>query len=128
MNPAGIDTSTLLTMLGLIAAVWSIVPSTARLSFRLSLSWLDWLVIWAVLLIIHGLFFQPVLTALGFPTFGPWLWGFDKSATQYLLFLLLATFVYLHILKECFDEQDHVLRAHLRRFKADLDAALEAAL
>ncbi|WP_313054390.1 hypothetical protein [Pseudomonas lopnurensis] len=94
MNPAGIDTSTLLTMLGLIAAVWSIVPSTARLSFRLSLSWLDWLVIWAVLLIIHGLFFQPVLTELGFPTFGPWLWGFDKSATQYLLFLLLATFVY----------------------------------
>jgi len=40
--------------------------------------------------------------------------------------LLLAG--YLHILKECFDEQDHVLRAHLRRFKADLDAALEAAL
>lgn len=25
MNPAGIDTSALLTMLGLIAAVWSIV-------------------------------------------------------------------------------------------------------
>jgi len=94
MNSAGIDTSTLLTMLGLIAAVWSIVPSSTRLSFRLSLSWFDWLVIWAVLLIIHGLFFQPILTALGFPTFGPWLWGFDKSATQYLLFILLVTFVY----------------------------------
>ncbi|MBT2298217.1 hypothetical protein [Pseudomonas fluorescens] len=94
MNPAGIDTSALLTMLGLIAAVWAVVPSTARLSFRLSLHWFDWLVIWAALLIIHGLFFQPVLTSLGFPTFGPWLWGFDKSATQYLLFLLLAAFVY----------------------------------
>lgn len=94
MNPAGIDTSALLTMLGLIAAVWAVVPSTARLSFRLSLSWFDWLVIWAVLLIIHGLFFEPVLTTLGFPTFGPWLWGFDKSATQYLLFMLLAAFIY----------------------------------
>lgn len=94
MNPAGIDTSALLTMLGLIAAVWAVVPSTARLSFRLSLNWFDWVVIWAVLLIIHGFFFEPVFTALGFPTFGPWLWGFDKSATQYLLFLLLATFVY----------------------------------
>lgn len=94
MNPAGIDTSALLTMLGLIAAVWAIVPSTARLSFRLSLNWFDWLVIWAALLIIHGFFFEPVLIALGFPTFGPWLWGFDKSATQYLLFLLLAAFVY----------------------------------
>jgi hypothetical protein len=94
MNPAGIDTSALLTMLGLIAAVWALVPSTARLSFRLSLSWFDWLVIWAALLIIHGFFFEPVLTTLGFPNFGPWLWGFDKSATQYLLFLLLAAFVY----------------------------------
>lgn len=94
MNPAGIDTSALLTMLGLIAAVWALVPSTSRLSFRLSLSWFDWLVIWAALLIIHGFFFEPVLTTLGFPTFGPWLWGFDKSAIQYLLFLLLATFVY----------------------------------
>lgn len=94
MNPAGIDTSALLTMLGLIAAVWAIVPSTARLSFRLSLSWFDWLAIWSVLLIINGLFFQSVLTALGFPTLGPWLWGVDKSATQYLLFLFLAGFVY----------------------------------
>lgn len=94
MNPAGIDTSALLTMLGLIAAVWAVVPSTARLSFRLSLNLFDWLVIWTALIIIHGFFFEPVLTTLGFPTFGPWLWGFDKSATQYLLFLLLATFVY----------------------------------
>lgn len=94
MNPAGIDTSALLTMLGLIAAVWALVPSTARLSFRLSLNTFDWFVIWTALLIIHGLFFEPVLFSLGFPILGPWLWGFDKSATQYLLFLLLATFVY----------------------------------
>ena len=72
MNPAGIDTSALLTMLGLIAAVWAVVPNTARLGFRLSLNWFDWLVIWAVLLIIHGCFFEPVLTTLGFPALGPW--------------------------------------------------------
>lgn len=94
MKLDGIDTSALLTMLGLIAAVWAVVPSAARLSFRLSLNLFDWLVIWAVLLIIHGFFFEPVLTTLGFPILGPWLWGFDKSATQYLLFLLLAAFVY----------------------------------
>jgi hypothetical protein len=94
MNPAGIDTSSLLTMLGLIAAVWALVPSTSRLSFRLGLNWLDWAAIWVALIIIHGLFFEPVLIALGFPILGPWLWGFDKSATQYLLFLLLAAFVY----------------------------------
>jgi hypothetical protein len=81
-------------MLGLFAAVWAVVPSAAKLSFRLSLNWFDWLLVWAVLLIIHGFFFEPVLATLGFPTFGPWLWGFDKSTTQYLLFLLLAAFVY----------------------------------
>lgn len=94
MNPASIDTSALLTMLGLIAAVWAVVPNTARLGFRLSLSWFDWLVIWAALLIIHGFFFEPVLRSFGFPILGSWLWGFDESATQYLLFLLLAAFVY----------------------------------
>ncbi|MFA6309940.1 MAG: hypothetical protein WCV99_00600 [Sterolibacterium sp.] len=94
MNPDGIDISALLTMLGLIAAVWAVVPSTARLSFRLSLNWFDWLIIWTTLLIIHGFFFESVLTTFGFPTFGPWLWGFNKSTTQYLLFLLLAAFVY----------------------------------
>lgn len=103
MNSDGIDTSALLTMLGLIAAVWAVVPSTARLSFRLSLNWFDWLVIWAALLFIHGFFFEPVLTTFGFPTFGPWLWGFDKSATQYLLFLLLAAFVYWRSLRTRFD-------------------------
>lgn len=90
----GIDTSALLTMLGLIAAVWAVVPNTVKLSFRLSLSWFDWLVIWSVLLIIHGFFFEAVLSTFGFPSLGPWLWGFDKSTTQYLLFLLLAAFVY----------------------------------
>lgn len=94
MNPAGIDTSALLTMLGLIAAVWAVVPSTARISFRLSLNWFDWVVIWVVLLIIHGFFFEHVLITLGFPTLGTWLWGFDKTTTQYLLFLLLAAFVF----------------------------------
>lgn len=99
MNSDGIDTSALLTMLGLIAAVWAVVPSTTRLSFRLSLNRFDWLFIWAVLLIIHGFYFEPILTTLGFPTFGPWLWGFDKSTTQYLLFLLLAAFVYWRSLR-----------------------------
>ena len=94
MTPDGIDTSALVTMLGLIAAVWAVVPNTARLSFRLSLNWFDWLIIWATLLIIHGFFFESVLTTFGFPTIGPWLWGFNKSTTQYLLFLFLAAFVY----------------------------------
>jgi hypothetical protein len=55
MNPEGIDTSALLTMMGLIAAVWAVVPEASKLSFRLSLSKFDWLFIWAALILIHGI-------------------------------------------------------------------------
>lgn len=96
MNGFGIDTSALLTMLGLIAAVWALVPSTARLSFQLSLSRLDWTIIGGTLFAIHALYFEPVLRDLGiYWVIGPWRWGFDKGGAQYLLFLVLAGFVYL---------------------------------
>jgi hypothetical protein len=92
--PPGIDTGAMLTMLGLVAAVWALLPNNARLGFRLRLVWFDWCVIWGLLLMIHAFYFEPVLRALGvFPVLGPWQWGFDKSNTQYLLFLLLAVFV-----------------------------------
>lgn len=94
MSSSGVDIGVLLTMLGLIAAIWAILPSSARLGFRLSLSLYDWLVIWGVLVVIHAFFFEAVLTSVGFPILGPWLWGFDKSTTLYLLFLLLAAFIY----------------------------------
>jgi len=95
MNPPVIDTSSLLTMLGIIAAVWALIPSTARLTFRLSFSWFDWLVIWAGTLTIHVLVFEQVLRAVdAYPILGPWLWGFDKSGLLYLLFLGLAVYVY----------------------------------
>ncbi len=83
-------------MLGLIAAVWALVPSTARLSFQLSLSRLDWAIIWGALFAIHVLYFEPVLRDRGlYWVIGPWRWGFDKGGAQYLLFLALAGFVYL---------------------------------
>ncbi|MBK9347828.1 MAG: hypothetical protein IPN06_16175 [Burkholderiales bacterium] len=83
-------------MLGLIAAVWALVPSTARLSFQLSLSRLDWAVIWGTLFAIHALYFEPVLRDRGlYWVIGPWRWGFDKGGAQYLLFLVLAGYVYL---------------------------------
>lgn len=97
MGSIGIDTSALLTMMTLLATVWAVVPSTSKLSFRLSLSVFDWLIIWSALLVINGLFFQPVFFALGFPSLGPWKWGFDQSKFQYLLFLFLAGYMYWRI-------------------------------
>lgn len=83
-------------MLGLIAAVWAVVPETARLSFRLSLCWFDWIVIWMAVVALHVFYFEPVFRVWGvYPVLGDWRWGFDKGGTQYLLFLILAIFIYV---------------------------------
>lgn len=98
MNPTEIDTSPLLTMLGLIAAVWAVVPNTARLSFRLSLNWFDWLVIWLTTVTIHLVVLQPIFPNM--ELFSSALSGKGgQSAIQYLLFLFLTIFVYCRLRK-----------------------------
>jgi hypothetical protein len=95
MNPSTIDTGTLLTMLGIIAAVWAVVPATTRQTFRLSFNLLDWLLIFSAAVAIHVLVFEQVLRAVDlYPVLGPWIWGFDKGGLIYLLFLALALYIF----------------------------------
>lgn len=94
LNETSIDTSSLLTMLGLIAAVWAIVPAATRLRFRLSVTWFDWLIVVGIFLIVHYLVFEPALRSVGiYHSFGPWKWGLDKSSSIYLLLLGLGLFL-----------------------------------
>ncbi len=112
MNVSAIDTSTMLTMLGIVAAVWALVPGTAKLSFRLSLSWWDWAVIWGIVTVVHILMFEEVLRALHlYPNLGPWKWGFDKSGVLYLLFVGLAVYIYLRA------QNTHLNRRNLPLFE-----------
>lgn len=93
-NDTSIDTSSLLTILGLIAAVWAIVPTATRLRFRLSVTWFDWLIVVGVFLAVHYLVFEPALRSVGlYYSFGPWKWGLDKSSSIYLLLLGLGLFI-----------------------------------
>lgn len=90
-----IDTAALLTILGIVAAVWAVVPSTAKLTFRLCLTGWDWFIIWITVLLIHVLVFEAVFRALQlYPELGPWRWGLDKNGAVYLLFLTLALFIF----------------------------------
>lgn len=112
MGTLSIDTTSLLTILGVIAAVWAIVPPTARLSFRLSLSWWDWLIVVGALLTVHLFVFEEVLRALRlYPVLGPWRWGFDKNGVIYLLFLGLTFYVYLR------SRKTHLHRSNLALFE-----------
>lgn len=93
-NTPAIDTSVLITILGLIAAVWAVVPSNTRLRFRLGMSWFDWCVAIGVLLLIHYLVFEQAFRSVGlYYSFGPWKWGFEKSSAVYSLLLGLGLYI-----------------------------------
>lgn len=95
-NTSAIDTSVLITILGLIAAVWAVVPSNTRLRFRLSMSWVDWVIAISVFLIIHYLVFEPFFRSVGlYYSFGPWRGGLDKGSAVYLLLLSLGLYILL---------------------------------
>jgi len=132
MASTGIDTTSLLTILGVIAAVWAIVPPTSRLSFRLSLSWFDWIVVLSILLTVHALIFEDVLRALRlYPVLGSWRCGFDKNGLIYLLFLGLTLYVWwrsrktrLHPANVALFERLAMALFHARKYE-DLGALLE---
>ena len=96
MTAPTIDTSSLLTMLGIIAAVWALIPATARMTFRLSFSRLDWALIFIGAVLIHLVVYNQVLQTFDlYPNLGPWIWGFDQNGVLYLMFLGLASYVYV---------------------------------
>lgn len=92
-NPA-IDTTVLITILGLIAAVWAVVPASTRLRFRLGMSWVDWCVAIGIFLVVHYLVFEAFFRSVGlYYSFGPWKWGLDKGSSVYLLLVGLGFYI-----------------------------------
>ncbi|HEJ7989827.1 TPA: hypothetical protein SMI27_000458 [Serratia liquefaciens] len=95
-DPAQIDTTSLLTILSVIAAVWALISPTNRLRLRFCMTWWDWVIGGVIFLLIHYLVFAPALTKLGlYYSFGPWKWGLDSSSAVYLLLLSGAIYYFL---------------------------------
>lgn len=93
--PAQIDTTSLLTILGVIAAVWALISPTSRLRLRFCMTWGDWVVGGAVFLLVHYLVFAPALETLGlYYSLGPWKWGLDSSSAVYLLLLSVVFYFF----------------------------------
>lgn len=93
--PTQIDTTSLLTILGVIAAVWALISPTNRLRLRFCMTWRDWFVGGVVFLLIHYLVFAPVLERLGlYYSLGTWKWGLDSSSAVYLLLLSVACYFF----------------------------------
>ena len=94
-TPTQTDTASLLTILGVIAAVWALISPTNRLRLRFCMTWRDWFVGGGVFLLIHYLVFAPTLERLGlYYSLGAWKWGLDSSSAVYLLLLSVACYFF----------------------------------
>lgn len=92
---APIDTTSLLTILGVIAAVWALISPTNRLRLRFCTTWVDWVVGGSVFFLVHYLVFAPALEQTGlYYSLGPWKWGLDSSSAVYLLLLSVALYFF----------------------------------
>ncbi|MFP8403865.1 hypothetical protein [Pseudomonas aeruginosa] len=94
-SPTQIDTTSLLTILGVIAAVWALITPTNRLQLRFCMNWRDWFVGGVVFLLIHYLVFAPALERLElYYSLGAWKWGLDSASAVYLLLLFVACYFF----------------------------------
>lgn len=94
-TPTQIDTTNLLTILGVVAAVWALISPTNRLRLRFCTTWGDWIIGASIFLLIHYLVFAPSLKELGlYYSLGPWKWGLDSTSAVYLLLLSVALYFF----------------------------------
>lgn len=90
------DPTSPLTLLGLLIAVFAILPPHRRLDLRVRFSRFDWFVFWFALGLLHYIVFYPVIDRLGFAApLGPWRWGFQPETASYAVVLGATAFLWV---------------------------------
>ena len=80
---------TLITLFGLLAAAYAILPPDRRLDIGLRLDAVNRVLIIGTVLVLHYFAYQSVLNSIGWSlNIGPWRWGFGPENTSYLVALL----------------------------------------
>lgn len=116
MQPPLVDTGSLITIFGLMAAVWALVPETSRLRLKFSLSRFDRLVLLTAFLLINYLAFAPTLQNMGlYYSFGPWKWGLSSASAIYLILLVAGGYLLIRI------RAPHLTSSRLRHFSNLID-------
>jgi len=88
------DLNGLLTVIGLLVAVYAILPRERRLDLKLRFSRLDGIVTLVGLGVIHYQLFLPNLKQLGLGyTFGPYKYGLNNDSAIYLICLVLVIYL-----------------------------------
>lgn len=88
----------LLTLAGLLVAIYTIVPRAQRLDLKLRLGTLDWSVLIGTFSVVIYLQFYAFFGLIGFaPHLGLWRWGITPQNASFLLLLGAAVLVVLHM-------------------------------
>jgi hypothetical protein len=103
-----LDTSILLTLFGLLVAVYAIIPPERKQDLKVRFNFIDWVLFTAAFLIIHYILFFPILIALGIPSLGYWAHGFNPDNTSYIViiitsFILMLRYIYAPLRKNKID-------------------------
>lgn len=111
-----INTEPLLTIMGIVAAAWAIIPRTRLLQISLNLSWIDWALTRFALLLANYLTFEPLLSSFNlYYSIGPWLPGLDSASATYLIFVAWLSYVYLR------SRFGHLPRSNTKKLKELVD-------
>jgi hypothetical protein len=86
----------LLAFVGVLIGAFTVLPSDRRLDLRLRMGWGDIGLLVLAILLVHLIYFQPVVFALGWSGFGPWRWGFSPESATYAIALATTLVVGLH--------------------------------
>ena len=79
----------LLTMLGIVLAIFAIVPRDRLLHWRLRITTGTVATILIAVLLLHYITYAPVFEGVGFfPNLGPYRWGFTPELTSYFIFVI----------------------------------------
>lgn len=90
------EPTVLYTIVGLLVAVYAIIPAESRLDLRVRFNWLDISILVSALLLVHYILFFPVLYNVGIvKPLGNWKWGFNPSNTSYLIILFATIFLFI---------------------------------
>ena len=114
-----INTEPLLTIMGIVAAAWAIIPRTRLLQISLNLSWIDRTVTGFALLLAHYLTFEPLLSSFNlYYSIGPWLPGLDSASATYLIFAISFIWLWTRSVSA------RIPRSSLGKFKSLLDTLI----
>ena len=92
------STEALLAILGLLCAVYPLLPEEQRRDIQIRLLSLDWILIIGTVVALHVIKFYPLLYRNGLvPNTGPWRFGLDAESASYLLLLTVTVVVSLRI-------------------------------